>query len=45
MAKVAQRVYVPLTAAGLRRAQDEGEFGPAPLHGHAVTPLLSLIHI
>ena len=40
MAKVAQRVYVPLTAAGLRRARDEGEFGPAPLHGHAVTPLL-----
>ena len=32
------RVYLPLTASLLRRARDEGELGPAPLEGHAVTP-------
>jgi hypothetical protein len=32
------RVYLPVTAASLRRARDMREFGPAPLQGHAVTP-------
>jgi hypothetical protein len=36
----AVRVYLPLTAATLRRARDSGRFGPAPLRGHAVTPAL-----
>ena len=41
MAKTAQqRVYLPLTASLLRRARDEGGFGPAPLQGHAVTAAL-----
>ena len=34
------RVYLPLTSSSLRRAREEGAFGPAPLPGHAVTPAL-----
>lgn len=34
------RVYLPSTFAGLRGLQAAGEIGPAPLHGHAVTPAL-----
>jgi hypothetical protein len=34
------RVYLPLTPDALRRARDEGRFGPAPLRGHAVTAAL-----
>lgn len=34
------RVYLPSTFAGLRVLQAAGEIGPAPLHGHAVTPAL-----
>ena len=31
------RVYLPLSARGLREARDRGAVGPAPLAGHAVT--------
>lgn len=34
----AGRVYLPMSAASLRRAREAGHFGPAPLRGHAVTP-------
>ncbi|MEO6712386.1 MAG: hypothetical protein ABIM89_03025 [Mycobacteriales bacterium] len=34
------RVYFPSTFAGLRDLRAGGEIGPAPLHGHAVTPAL-----
>jgi hypothetical protein len=34
------RVYLPLTSSSLRRAREEGAFGPAPLPGHAVTSAL-----
>ena len=34
------RVYLPLTLAGLAGLQSSGSLGPAPLAGHAVTPLL-----
>lgn len=34
------RVYLPSTFAGLRGLRSAGEIGPAPLHGHAVTPAL-----
>jgi hypothetical protein len=32
------RVYLPTTMAGLAGAYAQGQFGPAPLAGHAVTP-------
>lgn len=34
------RVYLPSTFAGLRGLRAADEIGPAPLHGHAVTPAL-----
>lgn len=34
------RVYLPSTFAGLHGLQADGQIGPAPLHGHAVTPAL-----
>lgn len=34
------RVYLPSTFAGLHGLRTAGEVGPAPLHGHAVTPAL-----
>lgn len=34
------RVYLPLTSSLLRRAREEGAFGPAPLAAQAVTPAL-----
>ena len=34
------RVYLPTTFAGLQGLRESGEIGPAPLHGHAVTPAL-----
>jgi hypothetical protein len=38
---VAERVYLPMTATGLRAAQAQGSFGPAPLRAHAVTPAVA----
>jgi hypothetical protein len=34
------RVYLPSTFAGLRELRTNSQIGPAPLHGHAVTPAL-----
>jgi len=34
------RVYLPSTFAGLHELRAKSEIGPAPLHGHAVTPAL-----
>jgi len=34
------RVYLPCTLPGLARVQAEGELGPAPMTGYAVTPAL-----
>lgn len=34
------RIYLPTTLAGLRAAVAAGEFGPAPLAAHTVTPAL-----
>ncbi len=38
---MSRRVYLPVTATGLRAARDRGAFGPAPLPGHAVTPAVA----
>lgn len=35
------RVYLPCTLPALARAVEEGELGPAPLTGYAVTPALT----
>lgn len=37
------RVYLPLTSSLLRRAREEGAFGPAPLAAQAVTPALEAV--